>query len=212
MKKPLLIILFLAVIGACGFWIYRNRPGRTPTIQMDPYRALGDVAGEETARLAQGRGEVVIVARENPDNADTVEAAELKSFCNALQTRGVHVRATETFRVPPTALYERGSIPRERLLQVLDAHPGVAAFVLFAGLPPLEQGDLERLKQSGARTILICGYQPSDKTLLDSGVIQLAIVPRTDSAQETAPASKTTRGIFDRHYVLLSAGETAQNQ
>src|SRR5690349_15625855 len=137
-KKPLVItLLVLATLGSVA-WLHFAMPGRRPHIQLDPYRALGEVAAEETARLLNHQGQVVILAREDRSGDNPVESAELKTFNSTLKKGGVAVAATEWFKVPPTEqILLAGSVPRERFMQVVQAHPNVAAFVLFAEFPVL---------------------------------------------------------------------------
>src|SRR5205085_1126395 len=162
------IVSCVATIIGSAFWIQRNLSRRQAPIQMDPYRALGEISAQETARLLGHKGQVIIIARENNGSGDPVEASELKCFRKALAKDGVQVAACETFRTPATALFARGSVPRDRFLQVLDAHPSASAFVLFAGLPPLETADLQRLKQNGTQLVVIGGFRPGDQALLEA--------------------------------------------
>ncbi len=204
-KKNLITVLCIAaILGSC-FWIYRSATGRATTVELGPYRALGDVAAEETGRLLPQRGQIVIIARENPSGEDQVESAQLTALTGALQKAGFKVAATETFTVPRNNLFARGSIPHDRLLQVLQAHPNTAAFVLCAALPPLDQAELDRVKQNGAKFISICGFRPGDEVLLKSGVISVAIVPRTGPPPEGLKPAGGVRGIFDQSYKILTA-------
>lgn len=203
-KKHLQTVLCIGAILGSGLWIYLSSSPRGSKIDLDPYRALGEVAAEETSRLLPQKGSVVIIARENPSGEDVVAAAQLKALNGALAKVGFKVAATETYSVPRMDLFARGTVPHDRFLQMLQAHPNTAAFVLCAALPPLDPSELDRVKQSGAKLVSICGFRPGDEALLKSRVLSLAIVPRIGSPPEGLKPAPGLRGVFDRSYKILS--------
>lgn len=208
-NKPVVVAIAVLAIMGSVVWLYWHWPGRPPRIQLDSYQALGAVAAEETARLLNQKGKVVIIALDNRAGANPVEAAQLKAFTGTLKKKGVSLKALETFSLTPMEqMSSGGSVPRERFLQVLQAHPKVDALVLFCGFPALDQPDLDRLKQSGAKIVLISSYRPDYQPLLAAGVIHAAIVPRPDSPPENAKAPQTLQEWFDRDYVVLRAAKT----
>jgi hypothetical protein len=207
MKNPLITLLCVAGIVGSIIWLVVSFSSHPPKIELDPYRALGEIAAQETGRLLPQKGQVVIVARDNPSDTNVVQAAQMQALDAALQQAGFNVAATETFSVPRLEVFARGSIPRDRLFQVLQAHPNTAAFVLFTALPEMEKADIDRLKQTGAKIISVCGFKPGDQALLDTGVISLAIVPRTEAPPEGSNPASGMRGVFDAHYTILSPGK-----
>ncbi|MBI3853648.1 MAG: hypothetical protein HY298_25675 [Verrucomicrobia bacterium] len=207
-KKPLVVVLAVVAIIVSGVWIYWNTFGRGPKIELDPYRALGEVAGEETARLLNHQGQVVIIARANSGGANPVQEAEVKAFSVALRKGHVGVATTERFTVPPTvAMFSGNTVPRDRFLQIFQAHPKTAALVLFAEFPMLDKPDLDLLKQSGIKIVLISGNPPGCQGLLEAGVAHLAFVPRTDGPPQTFQPTQTLRDWFNRYYVVLTPGK-----
>lgn len=203
-KKPLVIVLSLAAILGSVLWLYLGAAGRSPRIELTPYRALGEIAAQETGRLLDRKGEVIIVSRDDSGGVDPVLEAQLKHFRAALEKEGVRVAANEKFTVSPREVFLRGSVPRDRFFQVLEAHAGAAAFVLFASLPPMDPNDLNRVKQRGAKLVVIGGFRPGDEALLNSGVMHLAIVPRTGAPPESSPSAGGMRGVFDAYYTILT--------
>lgn len=211
-KKPVVIaIAVLAILGSI-IWLYLNRSGRPPRIALDSYQALGEVAAEETSRLLNHKGQIVIVARENRAGANPAEAAQLQAFTSALKKEGkISIAALETFHLSPMEqMSAGGSVPRERFLQVLKDHPKLDALALFVGFPALDQTGLDQLKQSGAKIVVISGYWPDYKRLLAAGWIQIAIVPRFDSPPEFPKPPQTLREWFDRDYVIITANDTSR--
>ena len=206
-NKPVLItIASLAIAGSIA-WIVYQMPGRRPSVELDPYRALGEVAAQETGRLLNRNGQVVIVSREMPAGANPVEEAKLKAFVAALKSAGVGVESNERFSLPPSARLFGSNIPRDWFLKLLQTH-NKAAFVLFAEFPALEPADTEKLKKEGVKIIVISGSQSGAKRLVDDGLVQFAVVPRGESPPAAATSRQTTRETFDRYYAILAPGKT----
>jgi hypothetical protein len=203
------LITLVCIFGILGsiVWLCVSFSSHPPKVDLDPYKALGAVAAQETARLLPQKGSVVIISRDYSSETNVVQDAQLQALEAALQQAGFNSVAKETFNVPRLEVFSRASIPRERFLEVLQAHPKTAAMVLFAALPQLEPADLDRLKKSGAKIVSICGFRPADQALLDSGVISLAIVPRTEQAPEAANPDSGVRGVFDAHYTIVPPGK-----
>jgi hypothetical protein len=208
--RPVVITLaVLAIVGSCA-WLYVKWPGRGPAIRLDSYQALGQVAAEETDRLLAHQGRVVLIAHHNPAAPNPVEEAQLKAFRGALKRiGGVSVAALETFSLTPMEqMSTGGSVPRERFLEVLRAHPKVQGLVLFVAYPALQSADLDQLKRTGMRIILISGYRPGYKRLLETGLLHLAIVPRLDERAEPSQPPRTVREWFDRDYMVVTPDKT----
>jgi hypothetical protein len=206
--KPFVIALLLLAIVGSATWLYLHRAGRTPDIEMGPYVALGAVSGEETGRLLNHKGQVVIIARDYSGGANPVEEAELKAFSAALAKGGVGIVATERFNVPPAQiLFSGGTIPSEWFLQVVQAHPKVDALVLLAALPPLDKTASDLLKQSGTKIVLISNNSSGSQSLLDAGMAHLAMVPRPELPPGTNKPAQNLRELFNRYYVILEPGK-----
>lgn len=205
-KKPILLGLATLAILASIARVYFDWAGRSPRIQLDSYQALGEVAAGETSRLLNQKGRVVVIAPANPSGANPVEAAQLAAFTGAIKKRGgVVLEKTETFSLTPMEqMSAGGNVPGPRLAEMLQAHTQASAFVLFAGFPSLGQPDLDHLKQRGAKIVLVCGWRPSLLSLLEAGVVHMAIVPRQGIPPEGLKPPTTSREWFDRDYVILT--------
>jgi hypothetical protein len=206
-NKPILVtVASLAIAGSIA-WIVYQMPGRRPSVELDPYRALGEVAAQETGRLLNRNGQVVIVSREMPPGANPVEEAKLKAFVAALKSAGVGVEANERFTLPPAARVFGSNIPRDWFLKLLQTH-NKAAFALFAEFPALEPADLEKLKKDGNKIVLISGSPSGAKRLVDEGLVQFAVVPRGETPPDASTKPENTRATFDRYYTILAPGKT----
>lgn len=209
-KKAVVIVAAVVAILGSFVSIYLNRAGRSPRIVLNSYQALGEVAAEETSKLLDQKAKVVIIAYDTKVNSNPVEEAKLKAFGDRLKTGGITISSTEKFKLTPMErMATGGAVPRERFLQILESHPNVDAIVLFVAFPPLTETDLDRLERNGPKLVLISGYMPGYKNLLSARVVQLAIVPRFDSAAERIKQPQTLRQWFDRDYVIITPDNLA---
>ena len=208
-NKPVLVaVAILAIVGSIA-WIYFEMPGRRPSIQLEPYQALGQVAAEETVRLLNRQGQIVIIVPETPAGSNPVEEAKLKTFSGVSKKGGLSLASVEKFALPPSARLFGRNVPREWFLHVLQTHPKAAALVLFAEFPSLEQADADQLKKDGVKIILISASRSGAKRLVDDGLVQLAVVPRGDTPPQASATPQSTRETFDRYYAILTPGKTA---
>jgi len=207
-NKPILAIVAILAIAGSVAWLYWQMPGRKPDIQMAPYQALGEIAAEEAGRLAQNQGQVLIIAAENPGGQNPVEEAKVKACTGALKRAGLKLEALERFNLPPAARMFGGNVPRDWFQQVTQAHPKVAAIILFGEFPILEPADLERLKQSKLKILLVSGNHAGARQLIDTGIVPEALVPRAEPSQSDQ-VPQGTRAWFDRYYSILTSAKPA---
>ena len=210
-KKAVVAALALVAIIGSFISLYSNRSGRPPHIALNSYEALGQVAAEETASLLGQKGRVVLIAQDTVENSNPAYEAQLEAFGGLLKSKGgVALASIERFKLTPMErMATGGAVPRERFLEVLDAHANADAIVLFVGFPSLADADLDRLKQSGVKLVLVSGYRPGYKGLLTARLLQLAIVPRFDPGTGNTNPPQTTREWFDRDYVIITPDKTS---
>ena len=206
-KRVIIAFAILAIFGSIA-WIFFQMPGRRPRIQLEPYQALGEVAAEETVRLLNRQGQVVIITPEAPAGANPVEEAKLKTFIAVLKRGGLSLASVEKFTLAPSARLFGRSVPRDWFLHLLQTRPKAAAMVLFAEFPVLEPADADQLKKDGVKVILISASQSGAKHLVDDGLVQLAVVPCGDRPPPASAKPQSTRETFDRYYTILTPGKT----
>lgn len=207
-NKPILAVVAVLVIVGSSAWLYWQMPGRKPDIQMAPYQALGEIAAEEAGRLAQQKGLALVIAAENPGGQNPVEEARVKACCDALERAGLKLDALERFNIPPAARMFGSNVPRDWFQQVTQAHAQAAIIILFGEFPILEPADLDRLKQSKLKILLVSGNHVASRQLLDTGVIQEALVPRAEPPSQTEQNPQGTRAWFDRYYSILTPAKS----
>lgn len=195
-------------LGAAAIAIYFALFGRSPKIELGAYEALGAVTAEETAKLVGGRGKVMVIARDTgPDKIPSVES-QMTTFERTLRARGGLTQVTKRFQATPmTMMATGGGVPPDHLASALQAQPDAAALVLFCGLPPLADADLEALRKRGVKIVVVSSFRPDYADLLERQVIHLVITPRPEGPPPDAKPPRTLRERFDQEYAILTAAE-----
>jgi hypothetical protein len=205
-----LIAALLAIFGSVLSLYFSQRD---PGIDVKPYQALGAVAAEETAKLLGGKGSVVIMAADLGEykNLAPMLDAKINSFRKTLKRAGgVTLIAIERVRIHPPSLGRVGEfmLP-DQLTRVIEKHPRVDAIVSLVGLSPLTDQETRMLKQNATKLVVASGYDGTYKQLLQTRVLQLAIIPRSENPPETAAKPRTTRDWFDRDYEIVTPNTAA---
>lgn len=211
-RKPIRLIVALLAVGAAAASLYFSAFGRSPRINLDPYQVVGAVVAEETAKLLGNQGQVLVIARDTTGQKITSLEAELKSFSQTVKkSAGVSVAATVRIKMTPMMMMATGSsVPPEELFGALQAHPKVGAVVLFCGFPLLADQDLDTLKRSGAKFVVVSAYWAGYRRLLEQQVLHLAVVPRFEPPPATTPKPQTLRERFNQEYLILTPDKLAE--
>jgi hypothetical protein len=204
------IVAGLAV-GAAVLSLYLAFADRSPKINLDPYDVLGAVTAEETAKLLGNKGRMLLIVRDSgPDKNPSVEA-ELRAFQETLKKRPGLSAVTERIRVTPMMMMATGGgAPPDLFLKALETHANTAAVVLFFGFPNLADSEMETLKKSGVKIVVVSSFRPGYKQLLERQVIHLAVVPRPDGPPPSTPTPRTVRERFDQDYTIFTPADTAR--
>ncbi|MGO9199504.1 MAG: hypothetical protein ACLQM8_03050 [Limisphaerales bacterium] len=198
-------------IGAAVVSLYLGFRPRGPKLDLNTYEVLGAVTAEETAKLVGGQGRVMVMARDTGPARNPSAEAELGAFQKTLKKHAGLSLVTERIPVTPMLMMATGgSVPPGQFLKALQTHANLGAIVLFFGFPQLGEAELEALKQSGVKTVVVSSPRPGYKQLLERQAIQLAIVPRAGASPPRAQAAQTLRQRFDQEYTLLTPAEAAQ--
>jgi hypothetical protein len=213
-RKHLGLIAAILAVGVAAVSLYFGVLSRSPRINLDPYQVLGAVVAEETAKLLGNKGQIVVLARDTTELKTMSLEAELKSFRQTVKkSTGLSVVATERIRLTPMMMLATGgAVPPEELFKALQAHPKVGAVVLFFAFPPLADEDLDALKQSGAKFVVVSAYRLGYQRLLERQAIHLAIVPRGDAPPAATQKPQTLRERFDQEYLIITPDKVAEPQ
>lgn len=205
MVKTILKSLGLVlVIGTALAWLAYKL--RTDAIDPGPYLALGEGAANETSKLLNGVGRIVLVDGDyGPHSilAPTTKA-EVKAFKKGIRKSHLKITAIERVPIAPPSLARTGVFMQAgQLAKLIARHPDVDAVVLFIGLAG--PGDLEGiLHNRKPKLILIANYEPYYKVLLEKKVIQMAILPRLNVASEAGEAIGSGKKWFERQYQVAT--------
>jgi hypothetical protein len=199
-------------VGAAAVCLLLGCGGRGSRLALNnTYEVLGAVTAGETAKLTGGQGQVLVFARETGAAGNPLVEAELGAFQRALKKHAGLSLVTERVPVSPTLMMATsGGLPPGQLLKALQTHGSLAAVVSFFGFPELGEPELEALKQSGVKTVVVSSLRPGYKRLLEREAIQLAIVPREGAPPPRARAARTLRERFDQEYTLLTPADAAR--
>jgi len=205
------VLVASLAVGAVAVSLYFAFAGRSPRIDLNPYEALGAVTAEETAKLLNNKGQVLVLARDTgPDKNPSVEA-ELKAFRQTLKKHAGLSQVTEKILAPPMLMMATGGgVPPEQLFKALATHANVSALVLFGGLPPLAEPELETLRKSGVKIVVVSSFHPGYRRLLQQQVVHRAIVPRPDAPPAGAQPPRTLRERFDQDYLIVTPADAAR--
>lgn len=207
-KGILTVSALLALIAGAGLLlVVQCQSG--PRFDLKPYHALGEITAEETARLLGKRGSVAVIAEDFGKYNMAWVGVQMNAFSAALKRNGIALSRIE--KVTDPQLNEGAGQPftADVLWRLIQGQPEVAGVVIFAAWPGFSQQDLRRLQQHGKKIVVVSKSAHGYRALLESGVIQMAIVARPESPAESGARPKTAREFFDRDHVVVTAANLA---
>jgi len=206
-KTLLSAVVVLGLLCASSFLVLTQRESK---IELNPYQALGAVAAEETIKVMGDKHQIVVVAQDTREIEMPALSAQLKSFqATAHKQPRVTVDLETVAMDAMTMMSAGGRIPPEPFFKIVQKYPQAGAIVLFLGFPELAKRDLDLLQQRAQKVIVVAGYRPDYRMLLERRLIDLAIVPRFDALPDTATKPKTLREWFEQEYVIVAPDTTA---
>ena len=209
MKKRDLIIGIVAV-GAAVISLYLAFGGRSQKVNLDTYDVLGAITAEETSKLLGNSGEVLLIAPDSGAYKNPSVEAELSAFEKVVnKQKGMKVKTERIQTTPMSMMATGGGVPTEHFFKALDRHAGVAGIVLFFGFPQLAVEEVQRLKKSGVKTVVVSSFRSGYKQLMEQQVIHLVVMPRLDSSETAKPAARTVRERFDQDFTIVTPADAA---
>jgi|GEM_PF-1132385 len=208
--RRLLVLLAAAFAGLAGC-------GRKPALPASaPSNALGEIVGEETARLAGPGAKVMVLAPAAGDPAGRTVEPVLKAFTATLAQQGkLTVVATQRVKARLTdPSPTREELTAAQLEGMVRDAKGATTVVSFVGFPVLDDGQIAGLKGRQLKFIAIytAGPQagPHYRKLLTSRVLEVAVLPRFDPPANAVPNPTAARDIFNRQYQLVTPDTVAK--
>lgn len=215
MKTPVAFLAILA-IAACSVRLYLTQFHRPSAKLLKPDQALGECAADETAKLLDNHGNIVIVRETRRGGISSLVDIQVDSFNARLKNlHTIKVAAIELVEMSrlPVSPEIRMSNPLAEpsiglsaagVLKVLRSHPDAKAYVLFGALPSMNSEEMNALKEKASQWVVLSDYEPHYKILLKSGVIGLVIAPRSGPVGNHAKEPKTTREWFEQEYEVIT--------
>ena len=200
-------IVAILAIGAAAVALHLGFGRKAQAIKLDTYEVLGAVTDEETASLLGDQGRILLMVRDTgPDKNPSVEA-QVKAFLQTLKPHTKMYVVVDRVQVTPMLMMSTGGgVPVDQLFTAIETHAKPEAVVLFFGLPPLTEPELEVLKRTGVKLVVVSSFRPGYQRLLERRVIQLAIVPRPEAP--TLGKVQTLRERFDQEYLVIKSPGT----
>jgi len=206
MDKKTIIIAVIAILAIAGasFRLISSRSDGSSRVNLKPYEQLGAAAAEETAKVLNNQGSVVVVVEGIEGVASPNNEAQIKGFKLGLgKVKGVTLKEVKELK------RDMSGDPREwpagRAAQIASMAAGAGAVVLFVNLPQsLPAPDLAALKGGPAKLVVVGTQSPLLQNLVSSGVVKVAIVARTPpSPAPSGPESPVQ--WFARVYQVIQA-------
>lgn len=199
------VVVAVVAVGAAAVALYLALAGRSERISLDTYEVLGVVAAEETAKLLDNKGKVVVVVRDTGADKNPSVEAELKAFQQAVKKHANLSLVVERIPVTPTLMMSTGGgLPPDQLFKLIERNAKVNAVVLFFGFPQLTDAELVALKKTEVKTVVVSSFRPGYQRLMERQAIHLAIVPRPDAPPPATETPKSVRERFDQEYVIMT--------
>ncbi|HSA03289.1 MAG TPA: hypothetical protein P5055_21380 [Candidatus Paceibacterota bacterium] len=205
-----LLAVGLALCAIAGS-LYYSLAGRSSRVDLSTYEALGAITADETATLLGNKGRVILIARDTgPDKNPSVEA-QLTAFQRALKKHAGLSLLTDRFKAAPDMMMATGGgVPPDHLSKTLARHGKIDAMVLFCAIPPMADSELNAIRKSGAKVVVVSSFHSDYGRLLDQQLIHRVVAPQPESPPPGAPPPRTLRERFDQDYVIVTKANAAQ--
>lgn len=195
-----------AVIVASSVWICVMLLA-TPKVDIKARVILGRGTAEETAKLLDNKGEIVVVAWASDLHRYTMvgQEAELQEFKKALDEKG-QVKLAGTERVSVDEI-DRSTMRLTGVFsRVLQKYPRVDAVVSFIGVPDLERSEMRELSRTLPKFVVVTDLLTGLDKFFQDKLITVAIVPRLNRVEMSVREPETPRELFDYSYQVVTAG------
>jgi hypothetical protein len=193
--------LLLIILASCT-------PAETKRV-LEPSQALGVVIAEETVRVCGPSKRIVLIV---PQWATASTAGE--SLKTALKKQAVTIVSTLVADVGNPMRTGRLGLKFDDFSAAVAKATGVGAVVSLAGAPFLKPGDDARFSPQHVAVVVVATASlgnvmgvPGDPMqlagLIENGIIQLAIVDRTDQDAKASDKMDSIHQTFAQNYRML---------
>src|SRR2546422_78551 len=203
LKKVALAIGSILAIAGSSLWIYTHHFA-APKINVPLHQAVGRVMAEETAKLVNNQGRIVVIAIETAKDAEL--KIQLEEFEKSLKKFSrITVAKTYMLETENRAKYGVGSgLSARRFIRIVNKNTTADAMVSFVGAPELKDDEIGQLQ---ARPKFIAESRSVEKigNLLAKHLLQVAIVSRFQFPAPVEGNPGTLRQWFDKRFQVVTA-------
>ena len=201
--QMLLAALCLGATGWSAFRIYRTEFA-APKFNLVLHQEIGRVLAEETAKLVNQTGRVVVVAIELRGVPEL--RAQLEEFERVLhQSPGITLEKSYKLDTDDKPKYSFGAgLSGRRLVRIISKNPHADAIVSFIGAPSLSEAEIAQLKRMPK---FIAETRSADKLkqLFDHNVLHAAVVSRFQFPTPIKGTPSSPRDWFDQRFQVVTA-------
>jgi hypothetical protein len=194
-----------AIIGS-GVWIYLTQFSQ-PTFNVVLHEHVGEILAQETAKLIQSNGQVVIVTM------DSSKVPELRiqrqAFEKALKTLGPMTIKELPMETEDKPQYRTGAgLSSRRLLRIVKKSAKAKAIVSFIGAPRMTEEELAQM-ETAPKFVAECRSPDKIKKLFEKNILQVAVINRFDYPAPIKHNPKTPKQWFEKYYQVVTAANAS---
>lgn len=203
-KRIFLICASLLAILGSGIAIYFYQFAR-PSLATVLHQGVGTVMAEETARILNGSGKIVILT------IDHAQAPELEVQIAAFKKRlasfpKISIDKVRVLETEGQKKYRAGAgLSGRRFVRTMKKDSHADAIVSFVGAPELTEAEVAEL---GKPVKFVAEVRVAEKLkpLFEKKLIDVAIVSRFEFPAPGNKKPRTSREWFDNRFQIISAG------
>jgi hypothetical protein len=201
-KKAILLAALIALIVVALGSIYFTTFRGMPELNRQPYKDLGKTTAEEAIKLlGQNKRVSVIINREFGALKIPNLEVEMAALTTGLKEKGVSLESIEKVEMQKARFARPAAFsPVVESLKETDLVISLVGFPMSPGQIPAA------FKNYKSKFIVVAPYEPGLKSLLQEGIIQVAIVPKFSSVSANAPFPQN----FDNGFQVFTRDEAAK--
>ena len=179
---------------------------------LEPSQVLGTVVAEEGARLAGAKKQVALITHDASWGPASTTEERLRE---TLKKQGVTVVVAKAANLGNPMFSGEVGLKAADFLEALGKSAGAGAIISLVGAPRLSDEDTARVSAAHPPVLVVATTSLGNKMgvrgdpvqlarLLESKIIQMAVIDGADSAPSATPAKPDpTRSLFGQHFRIL---------
>jgi hypothetical protein len=189
-----LILIAFAIIYGCG-------SGKK--VDLNHFKASGEVLGDEVAKSLGKKGKVLIITRDQKSASLEAFKVQQEALISSLKKNGITISEIE---FAPQEQDENGKhkqgLPGPFFTVEIQKDPTVTGVISLAGVPAV----LENFKPfEGYPKVFVFSLEEADvENLLNEKILELVILPNPNQTKLNKKL-KTTQEYFDHYFVIERA-------